>query len=147
MKTILAAIFFFGLSSLAFSQSASKQQAIKELLDVTGSAKLGMQVVNNMVSMYQKSYSKADSSFWNEFLKEVNPDEFMSLTIPIYDKYFTEEEIRQIIAFYKTTTGKKIISTMPLVMQEAMTAGEAWGKQVGEKIFKRLKEKGYVNNM
>lgn len=147
MKTFLAAIFCFALSIQAFSQSSSKQQAIRELLEVTGSAKLGMQVVNNMVSAYQKSYSKADSSFWDEFLKEIKPDEFVTLTIPIYDKYFSEEEIRQLIAFYKTPTGQKIISTMPSVMKEAMAAGQTWGKEISDKILKRLKEKGYVGNM
>jgi hypothetical protein len=147
MKTFLAAIFCFGLSIQAFSQSSSKQQAIKELLEVTGAGKLGMQVVNNLVNVYQKSYSNADSSFWDEFLKEIKPDEFVSLTIPIYDKYFTEEEIRQLITFYKTPTGQKIISTMPSVMKEAMTAGQTWGKEISDKILKRLKEKGYVGNM
>jgi len=147
MKTIIAVLCFFGLSITGFSQSSSKQQAIRELLEVTGSAKIGVQVLNNMVSTYQKSYTKADSSFWDEFMKEVSPDGFVSITIPIYDKYFTEEEIRQIIAFYKTPIGQKIISTMPSVMREAMNAGEAWGKEIGEKILKRLKEKGYANSL
>ena len=36
---------------------------------------------------------------------------------------------------------------MPAVMKEAMAAGQAWGKQISEKILKRLKEKGYADSM
>ena len=63
--------------------------------------------------------------------------------VPIYDKYYTEEEINQIIAFYNSPVGKKMISTMPLVMQESMAAGQAWGKQLAAKVAQELKENGY----
>jgi len=39
--------------------------------------------------------------------------------LPLYDKYFSEEELRQMVAFYSTPVGRKTISVMPTVMQEA----------------------------
>jgi hypothetical protein len=39
-----------------------------------------------------------------------------------------------------------MIETLPIVTQESMTAGQAWGKQIGEKVIQRLTEKGYLNN-
>jgi len=38
---------------------------------------------------------------------------------PLYDKYFSEEELRQMLAFYRTPVGRKTIAVMPSVMQEA----------------------------
>ena len=100
-----------------------------------------------LIENYQKTYSKVDSPFWQEFSQEINPEELVNLTVPIYDKYFTWDEIRQLINFYETPTGKKIISTLPAIMDEAMNAGQAWGRAISEKILKRLKEKGYAQNM
>ncbi len=44
---------------------------------------------------------------------------------PLYDKYFSEEELRGLLAFYKSPVGQKSIDVMPALMQESMQrAGE-----------------------
>lgn len=40
--------------------------------------------------------------------------------VDIYDKYYTIDEIEDLITFYKTKTGQKIIHQMPLVQQEIL---------------------------
>jgi hypothetical protein len=32
---------------------------------------------------------------------------------PLYDKFFTESEISDLLAFYRSTTGQKVIQVMP----------------------------------
>lgn len=49
---------------------------------------------------------------WAETLEEI--------AYPIYDKHFTEQELRDLVAFYKTPTGQKSIQVMPDVFKEAM---------------------------
>jgi len=44
------------------------------------------------------------------------------ISLPIYDKNFTESELRDIIAFYRTPTGQKTITLAPKMMMEAMMA-------------------------
>lgn len=39
---------------------------------------------------------------------------------PLYDRYFTEGELRDLIVFYKSPTGKKSINIMPQLVQESM---------------------------
>lgn len=67
------------------------------------------------------------------------------MIIPIYDKYYTADEINKLIEFYQKPLGKKLISVMPQIMQESMQTGQAWGEEVGKKVYKNLTEKGYVN--
>ena len=43
---------------------------------------------------------------------------------PLYDKYFSEEELREMLAFYRTPLGRKSIEVMPSLMQEAGAAVE-----------------------
>jgi hypothetical protein len=38
---------------------------------------------------------------------------------PLYDKTFSEEELRQMVTFYRTPVGRKSIEVMPSLMQEA----------------------------
>ncbi len=44
---------------------------------------------------------------------------------PLYDKTFSEEELRQMLAFYRTPVGRKTIEATPSLMQEAAAGVEA----------------------
>ncbi len=56
-----------------------------------------------------------------------------SVYLPLYDKYFSEDELRQMVAFYSTPVGRKTISVMPALMQEAGQGVEeaVWPVAVG----------------
>jgi hypothetical protein len=51
-----------------------------------------------------------------------------SISSSLYDKYFTEEEIKDLISFYKTSTGKKTLSVMPQYFAESL-------QRTGEKLL------------
>lgn len=144
MKKLIIGFIFSVITMLAYSQDTSKVSRIKTLLEITGSGKLGVQVVQNMLASYKQSFPNVPQDFWDNFIKEVKPEILTTMIIPIYDKYYTTEEINKLIEFYQTPLGKKLISTMPQIMQESMQAGQAWGKKVGEKVYKNLADKGYV---
>ena len=50
-------------------------------------------------------------------LAQIGEDIFYDL----YDKYFTEAEIKDLVAFYKSATGKKSIELQPKMFAEAMS--------------------------
>lgn len=144
MKQILITLLFCGIFTNGFSQSVSKTDDIKRLLEITGSGKLGVQVGQTMISSFKKSYPNVPEEFWNSFLKELNSDVLINMIIPIYDKYYSESEIKELTEFYQSALGKKVIATMPQIMQESMQAGQNWGRAIGEKVYTNLKEKGFV---
>lgn len=141
MKKSLLILSFCVLSLSANAQTTSKSQKINQLLELTGSGKVAIQVMNQMMNSFKSSYSKVNEQFWEDYKNEVKAEDLEKMIIPIYDKYYTESDIDQLIAFYNSPIGKKMIATMPQVMQESMIAGQAWGKQIGEKIQAKLKEK------
>ena len=130
----------------ANSQSDSTNDKIRELLEVTGAGKLGIQMMNNMIAAYKKDMSYVPNDFWDEFTKEANPDDLIKLIIPIYAKYYTNEDITLLLQFYKSPIGQKVIEKLPLISQDSYEAGAKWGEEIGEKVVNRLKEKGYMND-
>jgi hypothetical protein len=146
MKKISLALFATLLFTITFAQSSEKTAHIKKLLDLTGSGKLGVQVSQTMIASFKKTTDGVPDKFWEEMSKEINADTLVSMIIPIYEKYYTDDEILQMIAFYEIPVGKKVISTLPMIMKESMDIGEQWGRQVGEKVYLRLKEKGYIKH-
>jgi len=55
----------------------------------------------------------------DEFPKRINFGELIEkVSFEIYDKYFTEAEVKDLIAFYKTPTAQKFIKNLPQISAE-----------------------------
>ncbi len=130
----------------SFAQTDAKATHIRELLEVTGSAKMGIQMMHAMIESYKNSYPKTGDAFWDSFMAEVKADDLVNLIIPIYAKYYTDEDIIQLTAFYKTPIGQKTIQIMPGLMKESLGVGQAWGKELGEKALKKMKDAGLMES-
>jgi uncharacterized protein len=114
----------------------AKISDIHKLLQLSGAGKLGTQVAAQMIPALQKAIPNVPQEFWTEFQKDIHPDELEDLIVPIYDKHFSHEEIRQLIEFYKSSIGKKLAGELPAISKESMEAGEKWGQQIALKAIK-----------
>ena len=77
----------------------------------------------------REKIAASSSEFFQSFSKKfrerlpqvVNYPQYIEETIyPLYDKFFTEKELADLVAFYKTETGQKLITTMPQLVAESM---------------------------
>lgn len=127
--------------------SQEKKALIKELLEITEAGKNVNQMMDMMVrSEFPKLVSTVlkDAPFLDSdrpevqkqlndivsrmamkyrdrVVKKVDINQLIEqVSYPVYDKYFTETELRDIIGFYKSSTGKKAISMMPQILGDSM---------------------------
>ena len=144
MKRIVIVLSLLVSSNFVNAQIDSGRAAhVKELLELTGSAKLGIQMINSLMSTFKQQNPDVPAEFWDGFKKEVNTSDVINLIIPIYTKYYSDDDILQLIQFYKTPLGQKVIEKLPLITRDSYSAGAAWGKQLAEKLIEDLKTKGY----
>lgn len=148
-----AAVFAFG-PSLARADIAPPQPApkpakggispkladVKRLLELTGAAQLGQQVMQQLIPSFRATMPNVPQKFWDDFAKEANPNELVDRVALIYDKHLSHDEVKGIIAFYQTPAGKKLVSVMPQVTQESMQVGQQWGRELGERIARKLEQ-------
>jgi hypothetical protein len=55
------------------------------------------------------------------------------IIVPLYDRNFSEAELRDLVAFYRTPTGQKTVSIMPKLVVETMAG-------FSEKVMPKLQE-------
>jgi uncharacterized protein len=139
---LLAFVSFF--LNTAHAQKDSSGIHARQLLELTGAGKGGIQMMNNMIASFKTTFTAVPVEFWDEFMKEANPAEMVDLLVPIYIKYYTDAELMQLLAFYKSPIGQKVIEQLPLISQDSYKVGEEWGRKIGEKVAERLKDKGYL---
>ena len=91
MKPSIALFVAVGISGLvtaaAFAQDKSgaaapdKNEAVRELLQLTGSANLGKQVMAQMIPELRKAMPDIPDSFWTDFMAEVKTAELVVLVV------------------------------------------------------------------
>jgi hypothetical protein len=53
----------------------------------------------------------------------------------IYASNFTPDELRDLITFYQSRTGRKLVAKLPLTTAESNAAGRAWGERVARQAI------------
>jgi uncharacterized protein len=134
--------------------AAEKRQDIRRLLQLNGSGQAGVQVFEQMLpnmselframfdTMPAQTRERAVRIMEEEGRKGFTAERMVEELVPIYDKYFTAEEIKSLIAFYESPVGKKLVASQPSIITEAGAVGEKIGNEVVEKILRRYQEEG-----
>ncbi|MFQ5781150.1 MAG: DUF2059 domain-containing protein [Nitrospiria bacterium] len=140
-------VIFLGLVllfiNMGWAQTEGKgdpEGVARELLEVSGASKQGRRVTDQIIGSQRKRMPDIPERFWDDLKAEVDPDDLNLQIIPIYAKHFTVEEMRAIIAFYKTPAGRKLLSKLSVITKESLEAGRKWEMALRMKITKRLQE-------
>jgi hypothetical protein len=81
--------------------------------------------------------------------KELEPKkaELVNEICRIYAQRFTEAELKELLAFYKTPLGQKVIAEEPNALDLSMQRTQAWAETFSELVLSRfraeMKKRGY----
>ena len=106
----------------------NKQEKITELISIIHSEQMTNKMFDNMLQMMtqqsEKSLTKEQqgdlSSFIVSGLKDVIKKAVFEYYPKIYDKYFTEKDIKELIKFYKSAAGQKYLKVTPDIQNDLM---------------------------
>ena len=139
----LVAILSTGISAENKTVNREKLNDIKNLLVMSGSSELGKQMMWQMINSFKGIMPNVPDNFWREFMNEADMDELMDKLVPIYDKYLSHDDIKELVKFYESSAGKRYVKALQQISKESMTIGQEWGEEIGKKVLKKLQEKGY----
>ncbi|MBI3818907.1 MAG: DUF2059 domain-containing protein [Planctomycetes bacterium] len=111
---------------------------IHKLMEVTGSAGMAKQMMQQLVSSFKTSSPGLADDFFDQFIAEIDTNELTDLVVPIYAKYLSRDEVRELVRFYESAAGRKLITVMPQLMQDSIAAGQKWGMGVAQKLKARI---------
>ncbi|MBZ5693898.1 MAG: DUF2059 domain-containing protein [Acidobacteriia bacterium] len=110
----------------------AKDAAIRRLMDVTQTSKLGENINAYIASQVRSvmsraiqpdSLSKFMDSFNQKFAASAPSSAVTDAAVPIYARAFSMEDIQGLTHFYESPLGQKVIKTLPQVSQETQQVG------------------------
>jgi hypothetical protein len=132
--------------------SPKEAKEIRELLDLLpetpGGPQQTSQVIDKIIEAYRKAMPDVPNRVWQEITpqlkKDFGPDKMAEFLTPVYASRFTQDEIRQLVAFFQSPVGRKWFQKFGELQQGSYNAGNALGFLLGERISQTLKAKGYI---
>ena len=148
---LLLALSILCVPARAEDLTQEKRADIERILEMTGALAIGQQMAVAAVSNFTQSLKKARPDIPQSALNvlpaeiaatfEENIGSLREQIIPIYHKYFTADEVKEMIRFYSSDLGQKTIKVMPSLVQEGMLVGQRWGESLGPKINQRVTDR------
>lgn len=134
LRGTLIGLLFFSTSVIAAPASES---SIKELLAVSQQRQIMRRIEANFSSyrnhviqqalkgmpprpFQQQAIANYESKLDAIVQEEIAWEKIEPIFIRLYERTFTEKEVTDMVAFYKTPTGQAVIHKMPGLMQSAM---------------------------
>src|SRR5579859_1027965 len=156
MKAVLALIVIYVGTFLVAIQGASnspveaseqgsaaidpvKEKEIRSLLELVGARDAIQDAANAAIEQYHQKMletsansdraDKLAKAYQAEFQKKFDADAVTTQLVGIYDKHFTEDEIKDLLEFYGSPLGQKFAVEMPKIGREVqMTVRTASGQ-------------------
>lgn len=131
---------------VAEAPSADYVAAIDKFLEVSGSKEtlkaqfpVLMNTLKDMLpNIPEDVFAKIEAKYRELFFNRM-----VELIAPIYNRYFTLEELKNYIAFYETDLGRKIAKVSPTLINNLFKVGEQAGAFIMQSVIAELKSKGF----
>jgi hypothetical protein len=126
-----------------------KTENIKQLMTIMGADKLREAMLDQLLDGIKRNLPPADQDpktrqaidrLMELLREEIKKSDFNSMTVELYDKYFTADEIKGLIQFYSSPVGQKAVQVLPTLTQESMSRGMELGQAAGARAFARWVE-------
>jgi hypothetical protein len=126
----------------------AKTAAIKQLLDVTGSGKMGEEVLSLMMQQIRQGMAgaipesdrlqKFMDTFSKDFQGRITAQQINDAIVPIYAEHLSLEDIQSMIQFYQTPAGQHVIKALPQIIQQSQAAGSAMGQKAALDTLRQM---------
>ena len=127
----------------------AKEADIRQLMDVTGTKDLGKQLMDAGIAQFRASVTESQpdnprakqfaDAFAQRFEKHFDPHALTETVIPIYDKHLSSEDLRELLAYYQSPFGQRMLKVLPEVARESQAAGFKLGQKAAQDAMEELK--------
>ena len=141
-----------GNSSTAPSHSidATKQTDIRSLMELIGARDQVQDGASNAIEQSREKLlatvpnNDKGQAFVNAFAasyqKKFDVDQVTEQLVNVYDKHFTEDEIKGLLQFYGSPLGQKVAAEMPKIGREIQSATRAASNKAAKEALAELKQ-------
>jgi len=151
------AVALGALASAAFAQqpapkgpppSAAQVQLARDIIDASGAARAFDGVIPTIMQQAYASFLQQNPDLQKPLVESVNTirgdfekrqPELVAMMAQSYASHFTEAELKELNSFYRSPTGKKLVTELPAVLEESFVSVRQWGSKTSDEFVAALR--------
>jgi hypothetical protein len=137
MALILCLLLVFSLPRTPLAQEPCNRAHVRSLLELT-SGTLVRDLIAREINRLRAGHPRVPAQFWEQLTSEITLDDVFEPLIPSYCREFTEQDLKEILRFYRTPVGAKLLKAQPRLTRDA----QMFGRDMFVNPIKRLAAKG-----
>ena len=146
---VVIALVAFTVGATAQQPSAAAMQTAKEIVDVTGATALFNPLIAGVVEQAKNLFLQQNPGLGkdlNEITAKMRADlapRFSELTdevAKLYTAHFSDAELKQVLAFYKSPIGMKLIAEQPKVGEESLKFAQDWANKLSDQVIANMRD-------
>jgi len=145
---VVAAVLASAPAAFAQQPSPGAMAAAKELVTTTGATALFTPLIAGVVEQAKNLFLQQDpglgkdlneiaTSMRNELAPRFN--EISDEVARLYATNFSESELKDIVAFYKSPAGKKLLAQQPVVVDSSMRFAQNWANALSDEVIGKMR--------
>ena len=149
LAAVAVALVAFGPAAHSQQPSAAAMSTAKEIVTVTGATTLFNPLIAGVVEQAKLLFLQQNpglSKDLNEIAIKIRNDlaprfdELVNDVARNYAIHFTEQELKDVLAFYKSPAGKKLISEQSKVVEASMKFAQGWANKLSDEVIGKMRE-------
>jgi hypothetical protein len=129
---------------IPIKSNVNDKRTVYTLMEVLKVNSTYQNIIDSTISTFKRVFPNITDEDIELCRKEINSLEFLDKIAPIYSSQFTEEEMKELITFYSTPTGKKALEKIPTLQKEFNIQVQNYQEEIVKKCSPILREKGYM---
>ena len=149
VAAVAMALALSGAVAQAQQPSAGAMATAKELVAITGTTALFTPLVPGVIEQTKNLFLQQNPNL-NKDLSDVSTklrtdltprlEELNTEVARLYASRFTEPELKDILVFYKTATGKKMLTEQPVVVESSMKFAQDWANKLSDEVMVKMRD-------
>jgi hypothetical protein len=151
-KSVAAALFLGLIASAASAQKAptpAQVELARQIINTSGEVHALDPLIPSVMQAAYTNFVQQNPDLQKplvETMQALQPEfmqkqaEVADMMANAYASHFTEAELKEILAFYNTPTGKKMVGELPKVMQQSLASAREYGNKLSEQLVARIRE-------
>jgi uncharacterized protein len=128
--------------------SATAVATAKEVITAKGAGELYGPLVSGVIERTKSVLLQTNpmlSKDLNEVAAKLHADyaprraEILNEVAKVYASRFTEQELKDTLAFYKSPLGRKLITEEPAILDQSMKTAQTWAENLSQEIIAKMR--------
>ena len=145
---LLAAVVLGGSAIAQPQPSAEAVDTARQIITLKGGETIFNTLIPGVIEQSKYMFEQQNPNLGNplrdvatKLRNELAPRqaELNSEVAKVYASRFTEKEIKDLLAFYQTPLGRKLIAEEPKALDQSMTYAQDWARRLSDEVVVKMR--------